>query len=308
VNLPKKVNLVEVGPRDGLQNILPFIDTDEKVALIDSLGAAGLRRIEVTSFVHPKAVPQMRDAADVLRRIHRYPGIKYCVLVPNLVGAKMALDSGVDEINVVISASESHNMKNLNRTVAQSLEEFNKISELCLQCKGIWLKATIATAFGCPYEGKIDPPRIKTMAKWLVESGAGEITLADTAGMGNPLLTEKIIRILRKTIKDTELSAHFHNNKGKGLVNTFAALLAGVTNIETAIGGLGGCPFIPESAGNVATEDLANLLSDMRIDTGIDLDAINHCAKTAIGMIKKYTVHENEGGNFDEKRFQDYRC
>ncbi|MDO8686162.1 MAG: hydroxymethylglutaryl-CoA lyase [Clostridiales bacterium] len=287
--LPEEVNVIEVGPRDGLQNIPEIIDTEDKIELVNSLSKTGLRRIEVTSFVHPKAVPQMKDAAVVLSRICKRREVRYCVLVPNETGAGLALDAGASELNAVISASESHNMLNIKRTIAQSLEEFKKISSLCKEHGIIWLKATIATAFGCPFEGKMDSSKIIEIASRLIQSGAMEIILADTAGMGNPVQVQMLIDDLRKVLGDTDLTVHFHNTRGNGMVNIFSALLAGVSNIETSIGGLGGCPFVPGAAGNVATEDLVNLMDDMGIKTGVHLKALIDCAKIVKRIVKTDT-------------------
>ncbi|MDO8686221.1 MAG: hydroxymethylglutaryl-CoA lyase, partial [Clostridiales bacterium] len=220
--LPVEVNIIEVGPRDGLQNISEFIDTERKVELINSLSETGLRRIEVTSFVHPKAMPQMRDAAAVISSIKKYQGVRYSVLVPNAVGAGLALDAGALELNAVISASESHNWSNTKRTIAQSLNEFEEINKLCMVQGKIWLRAIIATAFGCPFEGRINIYRVKEIALKLIQSGAREIVLADTTGMGNPVLVQKVIEELICVIGVTELTVHFHNNRGNGIVNIFA--------------------------------------------------------------------------------------
>ncbi|MDO8685682.1 MAG: hydroxymethylglutaryl-CoA lyase [Clostridiales bacterium] len=286
VILPVQVNIIEVGPRDGLQNISEFIDTEQKVELINALCETGLRRIEVTSFVHPKAIPQMRDAAAVLSHIRKYQGVRYCVLVPNAVGAGLALNAGASELNAVISASESHNWLNTKRTIAQSLNEFEKVNKLCMEHGNVWLRATIATAFGCPFEGRIDTSGVKEIALKLIQSGAREIVLADTTGMGNPVLVQQVIGELICVAGDVELAVHFHNNRGNGIVNTFSALLTGITNVETSIGGMGGCPFAPGAAGNVATEDLVNLLDDMEIKTGVNLEALIDCAKMAQQLVK----------------------
>jgi hydroxymethylglutaryl-CoA lyase len=283
----KNVVISEVGPRDGLQVVPCFIDTEDKIEWIDSLSLTGIRRIEATSFVRPDAVPQMKDASIVMSRIKRQSGVKYGALVPNLFGAERALDSGVDELNVVISASESHNMKNIRRTVAQSLDEFLKIGERCRAHGEVWLKATIATAFGCPYEGRIDSSRINEIALQLVAAGAREITLADTTGMGNPLLVKKIIDNLLGSSFCADLGVHFHNNRGNGIYNTMVAISSGVKHVETSAGGLGGCPFVPEASGNVSTEDLVKLLDNNGIETGIDLAAVRNCTAMIDKVIDK---------------------
>ena len=285
INLPNKVNIIEVGPRDGFQNIAEFIDTEKKIELINNLQKTGLKRIEVTSFISPKAVPQMRDASEVLKNISRSNSVRYSVLIPNLIGAEMALKSGAKELNMVISVSESHNLKNVGKRISQSLAEFEKIRDLCInEYKNIWLRVSLATVFGCPYEGKIPINKIKKIVEKLVSLGVNEIVLCDTAGMGNPLQVQDIIEKLQNTIVNTEITVHFHNTRGNGVVNVFSALLGGINNIESSIGGLGGCPFIPRASGNTATEDLVNLLDDMNIKTGIDINKLLEC----VSFVKEY--------------------
>ena len=287
MNLPKKINIIEVGPRDGLQNISKFIDTEIKIKLINKLAKTGLKKIEVTSFVNPKVLPQMKDAAEILKNISKEDSVRYSVLIPNIIGAKLALQSGAKELNMVISASESHNLKNVGKRISHSLEELEKIKNFCTtEYKSIRLRVSVATVFGCPFEGQIPIKKIKGIIERLVSLDVNEIILCDTSGMGNPLQVQNVIRNLQKILENTEITVHFHNTKGNGIVNTFSALTEGVSNVETSIGGLGGCPFIPRASGNVATEDLVNLLNDMKIETDIDLVKLIDCVKFVKRFIK----------------------
>lgn len=279
--MPKKVTIVEVGPRDGFQAKAEFIPTVKKIALVDALSDTGLKRIEVTSFVSPKAVPQLADALEVMQGIQRKAGVRYRVLVPNLVGAQRAVESGADGIDFVLSASESHNRNNVRRTVEESLKEFELVVDYCKKSRVSVISVSIATAFGCPFEGKIDEERVAVLAERLRELGATEIILADTTGMANPVGVMKLLDILNKKISIHEIAAHFHNTRGAGLANVLTALECGVTMIESSIGGLGGCPFAPGATGNIATEDLVNMLEEMGIKTGINLIKLIACAKLA---------------------------
>lgn len=278
MQFPEEVTIVEVGPRDGIQNIKKFIETKYKIGLINDLSETGLKRIEVTSFVHPKAIPQMKDAVEVLNGIQKRKEIRYCVLVPNKTGAKLALEAGAEELTFVVSASESHNKSNVRRTIEESLEEFAEINKLCVE-HDAWLRGSIATAFGCPFEGRVEPQKVRDLAEKLIEKGAKEINLCDTTGMGNPILVRQVLTEIQKVSNDINLAVHFHNTRGVGIANILTALSEGVSTVETSIGGLGGCPFAPGATGNVATEDLVNLLDDMGIKTGINLDKLIDCAK-----------------------------
>lgn len=277
MHFPQKATIVEVGPRDGIQNINKFIKTEDKINLINNLSETGLKRIEVTSFVHPKAIPQMKDAVEVYQQIKKKKDVRYCVLVPNETGARLALEAGVRELTFVLSASESHNQSNVRKTITESLKEFANIKKLCLEYDA-WLRGSIATAFGCPFEGVVKLQQVKDIAKELVDSGAREINLCDTTGMGNPVLVTRVLEGVSEVIGDLNLAVHFHNTRGAGIANILTALAHGVSTIETSIGGLGGCPFAPGATGNVATEDLVNLLTDMGIETGINLDSLINCA------------------------------
>ena len=283
-------------PRDGLQAESAFIPTDKKVALIDGLSSTGLSKIEATSFVHPKAVPQLADAAEVMKGIRRNKSVRYRVLVPNLVGAQRAVQSGVDEIVFVLSASEAHNLNNVRRTIKESIKEFESVADY-MQNSGCPVAVTIATAFGCPFEGKTTEEKVIELAGELVELGAEEIILADTTGMANPVNVMRLIEALGKRIPISKLAVHFHNTRGTASANVLSALECGITAFEGSVGGMGGCPFAPGATGNIATEDLVHMLGEMGIDTGIDLRALIACAQLAERIIgKKLPGHVMKAG------------
>jgi hydroxymethylglutaryl-CoA lyase len=281
VNLPDRVRIVEVGPRDGLQAIAEFIPTAKKIALIDALSRTGLSRIEATSFVHPKAVPQLADALEVMQGIRRRADVRYRALVPNLIGARRAVESGSEEIDFVLSVSETHNRSNVRKTIKESLKEFELVADYCQKKRVTDINVSIATAFGCPFEGKIAEERVAALAERLRELGASEIILADTTGMANPLGIMKLLEVLNRKMSIGEIAVHFHNTRGAGLANVLGALQCGVAIIEGSIGGLGGCPFAPGATGNVATEDMVNMLEEMGISTGVNLIDLIACAKLA---------------------------
>jgi len=280
MKLPSRVAIVEVGPRDGLQNIHHFVSTDDKVRLIDALSETGVATVEVTSFVHPKLVPQMADAEAVLRRIQRRPGVQFMGLVPNEKGAARALDSGVDVVNVVVSASESHNQENVRMSVAESLERISRIADLAREA-GKPMRADISTSFGCPFEGRVAPERVIAVARGLRDIGAERVTLCDTTGMANPLQVEQLVHRCIDELRGIELGVHFHNTRGAGPANVLAALQAGADIVAGSIGGLGGCPFAPGATGNVCTEDMVHMLEEMGVATGVDLRKLIRAAKLA---------------------------
>jgi hydroxymethylglutaryl-CoA lyase len=268
MKLPVSVEITEVGPRDGFQNIKSFIPTEYKIHIIEKLVDCGLKRIEITSFVHPKAVPQMADAADVLTRIkQKYPKLITCIaLAPNLFGAERAIASGADEITFVISASERHNLENTQQTIEQSLVAFASVCKI----KGpVLVRLSVATAFTCPFTGPVPAENVMNIIEAGVAAGADGIMLADTVGTANPLQIETLLQLLTPRFHDLVL--HIHDTHGMGLANVLTALTMGITRYETSIGGLGGCPFAPGAAGNIATEDLVNMCHQMNIETGIDL-------------------------------------
>jgi hydroxymethylglutaryl-CoA lyase len=271
-DLPRSISLREVGPRDGLQNEGP-VPTEAKVALIDGLSRTGVRRIEAVSFVHPRAIPAMADAAEVWAAVERNPDVRYSALVPNLKGAQRALDAGFREIEVVVSASDTHNRKNINRSTEESLGDIAEIVELA-HGSDATCEVIVSTAFGCPYEGDVPVERVVAVAGRAVESGADSLSYGDTTGMGTPGRVTRLVGQTRSALPDTELGLHFHNTRGTGLANVLAALQLGVRHYDASVGGLGGCPYAPGATGNVATEELVHMVEDMGIDTGVDLDAL----------------------------------
>jgi hydroxymethylglutaryl-CoA lyase len=277
------VRIREVGPRDGFQNEPEVIPTARKVELIDALARTGLRRLEVTSFVRADVIPQLADAAEVLAAIDVPEEVAVSVLIPNERGLDNALEhrAEIDEINVFLSASETHNRKNVNRSIAGSLAGLELVigraREAGLRCEGV-----ISTSFGCPYEGHVDPERVLDIAAALRDFGAQEIGFGDTTGMANPRQVREFFpRALGRLGQDVELTAHFHNTRGQGLANVLAALEGGVQSFESSFGELGGCPVPAGATGNIASEDLVSMLQEMGIQTGIDLDALLACARRA---------------------------
>jgi len=272
VNLPNRVTITEVGPRDGLQNEARILPLEQKVVLIDRLSRTGLTRVEAASFVSPKAIPQMADAA-VMVAIERVPGVTYIGLVPNERGTRDAIAAGVDEISVVVSASESHNRSNVNRSVDESLQAVTGIAELCRESSLPWA-GYVSTAFGCPYEGAVDPDAVLRVARHYAEAGAYAVALGDTIGVANPKQVGELVPRLMTAIPAAEVRLHFHDTYGRALANTLAAMEAGATQFDGSVGGLGGCPYAPGASGNAATEDMVSMLHAMGVETGIDLDAL----------------------------------
>ncbi len=270
--LPDRISIREVGPRDGLQNEAP-IPTEAKVALLDALAATGIRRIEAVSFVSPTAIPQMADAVQVWERIERHPDVRYSALVPNLRGALRALEAGFTEVEVVVSASDTHNRANLNRSTERSLDDITALLAV-MHGAGATCQVIVSTAWGCPYEGEVPVARVLSAADRAVADGADGISFGDTTGMATPGRVIALTGEFRAAHPDTPLNLHFHNTRGTGLANVFAALQLGVTDFDASVGGLGGCPYAPGASGNIATEELVYLAEDMGIDTGIDLDAM----------------------------------
>ncbi len=280
MNLPPSVSVVEVGPRDGFQMEVEFIPTDKKIELVNGLVAAGLRHFEVTSFVSPKAIPQMKDAAQVAAGVERVPGLYLTALVPNPRGAEAAAQAGLDALVVFVSASESHNRANVNRTIEESLEGFKEVARIAEQA-GKALRAAIPTSFGCPFEGEVEPAQVSRVIARLRDLGIQSFSLGDTTGMATPPVVDRLIRHLNQEHPGVELIAHFHNTRGIGLVNAYQALRLGVTKLESSVAGLGGCPFSPGASGNISTEDLVYLLREMGIETGVDLDKLIQVANRA---------------------------
>jgi hydroxymethylglutaryl-CoA lyase len=281
-NLPTTVRVREVGPRDGFQNEPEVIATADKVRLIGMLAASGLRRIEVTSFVRADVIPQLADAEEVLAAAERPEGVAYSVLIPNERGLDRALAQRerFDEVNLFLSATETHNRKNVNRSIAESLEGLERTiaraREEDLRCEGV-----ISVAFGCPYEGEVPPDRVFELAERLVGAGCEEIAFGDTTGMANPRQVGEFFAAARERLAGVERTAHFHNTRGQGLANVLAALEQGVDSFESAFGELGGCPVPPGSTGNISTEDLVSMLEEMGVATGVELPALIQASRAA---------------------------
>ncbi|MFM0648233.1 hydroxymethylglutaryl-CoA lyase [Paraburkholderia bryophila] len=263
----------EVAPRDGLQIEPTWVETADKIALIDALSTTGFTRIEAGSFVSPKAIPALRDGEAVFQQIARQPGVIYVALVPNLKGAERALASRADELNLVMSASQTHNRANMRMSCESSLAAFGDIVRQ-VKGSGVLLNASVATAFGCPFEGKIDEDRVIAIVDAYREMGIEGVTLADTTGMANPRQVARIVTRVLERLPAAALTLHFHNTRGLGLANVLAAYEAGARRFDAALGGLGGCPFAPGASGNICTEDLVNLCDEMGIPTGIDLEKL----------------------------------
>jgi hydroxymethylglutaryl-CoA lyase len=282
-DLPRQISVREVGPRDGLQNEDP-VPTQAKIELIDRLSGTGVQRIEAVSFVRPAAIPQMADADAVWQGISRVPSVRYSALVPNLRGAARALDSGLTEIEAVVSASDTHNRKNVNRGTAESLDDIAQIIALAHD-RGATCQVIISTAWGCPYEGDVPVERVVATASRALADGADNISFGDTTGMATPGRVQRLVGEFRSQHPAAELNLHFHNTRGTGLANTLAALQLGVADFDASVGGLGGCPYAPGATGNIATEELVHMVEDMGVDTGIDLAALIDAAADAERII-----------------------
>jgi hydroxymethylglutaryl-CoA lyase len=285
--LPSSVRIREVGPRDGFQNEPEIISTAEKIRLVDMLSGTGVERIEVTSFVRPEVIPQLSDAEEVLAGVQRRDGVAFSVLIPNERGLEraLALRDRFDEVNVFVSASETHNRKNVNRTIEESLNGLEQTlegaREAGLRCEGV-----ISVSFGCPYEGEVPPDRVFAIAERLAAAGCAEVGFGDTTGMANPRQVSEFFADARERLgSEVELTAHFHNTRGQGLANVLAALERGVDSFEASFGELGGCPVPPGATGNVATEDVVSMLHEMGMETGIDLSALVEASRAAQGVL-----------------------
>jgi hydroxymethylglutaryl-CoA lyase len=271
--MSQRVFIHDVVARDGFQIEPSWIPTEQKIEIIDLLSATGVAKIEATSFVSPKAVPNLRDAAEVMAGIRRNPAVTYVALVPNARGAERALAAKVDEIVLVVSASETHNRANVRRSVAESFAGFGEVLDV-LQGSGTGTVGAIATAFGCPFEGVVPEAQVIDCAARYVELGVRSITFGDTTGVANPRQVERLVGAVARRFPHLELTLHFHNTRGMGLANVVAGLAAGVVRFEGCLGGLGGCPFAPGATGNVCTEDVVHMLQCMGYDTGVDLDRL----------------------------------
>jgi isopropylmalate/homocitrate/citramalate synthase len=264
------VNIVEVGPRDGLQNEKVTIPTDAKIAYITALGDAGLRVIEAGAFVSPKWVPQMADSDEVYRNIPKDPGVEYPLLVPNMKGLDRAIDAGVKSIAIFTAASETFNQRNINMSIDGSFENYAPVAARARE-EGIRVRGYVSTAFGCPYEGEVPPEKVLEVCARLLDLGCYEVSVGDTIGVGTPLQVQGVIGILRQVIPAEKLAMHFHDTRGTALANTLAALEMGIATFDASSGGLGGCPYAPGASGNLATEDIVYMLDGMGIQTGVSL-------------------------------------
>jgi hydroxymethylglutaryl-CoA lyase len=273
MKLPPRVTICEVGTRDGFQIEPDFIPTELKVEVVNRLSDAGLPRIEVTSFVHPEAVPQLRDAEEVMAAIRRRPGTRYAALVPNEKGAVRAVDAGVDAIHTVVSASESHNLANVNMTIAESVAKLAAVMRIVERAR-VEVACGISTSFGCPFEGEVPVRRLEGVVRRLVDIGARAVGLADTTGVANPRQVGDVLEHLMPRFPGIEWTLHTHDTRALAIPNILAAMERGVTHFDSSIGGLGGCPFAPGASGNVCSEDLVHALHAMGVETGIDLDTL----------------------------------
>jgi hydroxymethylglutaryl-CoA lyase len=285
IGLPSAVSLREVGPRDGLQNEDP-IPTAGKIALLEALSGTGIGRIEAVSFVHPQAIPQMADADEVWAGTVRRPEIRYSALVPNLRGTERALAAGFAELEVVVSASDTHNRQNVRRSTAESLDDIAGLIEFG-HGRGASVEVIVATSFGCPYEGDLPVSQVVAVADRVVADGADRLAFGDTTGMATPTRVLALVDAVRSRHPDIPLLLHFHNTRGTALANVLAALQVGVTEYDASVGGLGGCPYAPGASGNLATEELVHMLEDMGIGTGVNLEALIEVAKFAERLVDK---------------------
>ena len=284
MRFPERVTICEVGPRDGLQNERVNVPTAGKIRLIEALAESGIRRMEATSFVSPKWIPNLADAGEVLAGVTRRAGVTYAALVPNLKGLERAEAAKVDEVVIFMSASESHNQKNINKSIAEALETYREVAARA-KGAGLRLKAALSTSFGCTYEGDVDPWAVVRTAEALVTLGADEMGLHDTTGMANPRQVYALVSRVAERIPVGKLSLHFHDTRGAGLANVLAGLQAGVTVYDGSVGGLGGCPYAKGATGNIATEDLVHMLHEMGVETGVDLEKLIECAKLAQELV-----------------------
>ncbi|MCY9693174.1 hydroxymethylglutaryl-CoA lyase [Paenibacillus alginolyticus] len=275
---PERVKVKEVGPRDGLQNESRFIPTENKIKWIDQLSLAGFDYIEVTSFVSSKWIPQLADAPELAKGIARFPGVTYAALVPNQRGLEQAIESGIDEIAVFMSASETHNRKNINKSIADTFPVLSMVTREALSA-GKTIRGYISTVFGCPYEGKVEIDHVIRVADKLFEMGIYELSLGDTIGVANPRQVESMLEVLLKRYPAERLALHYHDTRGAALANILVSMQMGITRFDSSVGGLGGCPYAPGASGNVAAEDMVYCLREMGIETGIDFDKLLTAAR-----------------------------
>ncbi len=282
--LPSHVDVYEVGPRDGLQNEMRTVSTEDKVRLIEALIAAGEKRIEVTSFVSPKWIPQLSDADALVKKLKRPSGVIFSALVPNLKGLARAIEAGLQEAAVFLSATETHSKKNINKTIAEAIAGAHDVAKAA-NAAGMRVRGYLSTVWGCPYEGPVDINRVVEICRKLADAGLYELSIGDTIGVGTPGQTALILEALLKYFKPSQLAMHLHDTRGSALANALVGLTAGVSTIDASIGGLGGCPYAPGAAGNLATEDLVFMLHGLKIDTGIQMEKLVEAGEIAQEVI-----------------------
>ena len=289
MNLPKRVKLVDVSPRDGLQNEPGVVSTQVKIELIDRLSDAGLPVIEATSFVSPKWVPQMADNAQVMAGIRRKPGVSYPVLVPNMKGLEAALAAGAPEVAVFGAATEAFSRRNTNCSIAESLERFAPVCKTALAA-GVKVRGYISVVLGCPFEGEVDPGVVAELAERLLGMGCYEVSLGDTIGVGTPNKTKRLIETVARRVPLEKLAGHYHDTDGQALANIFASLQTGMACFDCSVAGLGGCPYAPGATGNVATEDVLYMLEGLGIETGVDMSRLLQAAQFICGALGRPSV------------------
>ncbi len=301
MSIAKNVIVKEVGPRDGLQNEATIISTDDKVTWINQLAQTGLSYIEITSFVHPNWIPALADAVDVAKKIKRKKGVTYAALVPNRKGLERALEANIDEVSVFMSASDTHNQKNINRSMNDTFSILREVVDDAMKEKKT-TRAYISTVFGCPYEKKVPIDNVLRVTDTVFQMGVNELSLGDTIGVANPVQVEQILDVLLKRFPSEKLAMHFHDTRGLALVNVFTALKMGIKTFDSSVGGLGGCPYAPGASGNVPTEDLVYLLEQMGVNTGIQLNKLLTAASWIEKKLKKTLPSHNlqltKGSNF----------
>lgn len=276
--LPERIHIIEVGPRDGFQMESQFVPTELKIEVIAQLAESGIREIEVTSFVHPKVIPQMADAAEVLGGVRERSGVRWSVLIPNLKGAERALEIGVDELRLVVCATESYNQQNVGLTIDESAELFSRIQELA-GGRSVDTAVVFGVALGCPIEGKVPLDRLLGLTERFVRLGASSIGVSDSYGVANPIQIASTVRAVREVLGEVRFWLHLHNTRGMGMANALVAMEEGVDSFDTAFGGLGGTPIMKGASGNLATEDLVYMCTEMGLDTGVDLDALRRVSR-----------------------------
>ncbi|WP_020677778.1 hydroxymethylglutaryl-CoA lyase [Geopsychrobacter electrodiphilus] len=286
MRLPKRIKMVEVGPRDGLQNEAMIVPLEVKIALIDRLSQTGLAAIEGASFVSPKWMPQMADSLAVMQGIARLPGVSYPVLVPNLQGLEAAIEAGADEVAVFGAASESFSRKNINCSIAASFDRFGEVCEAARK-QGLRVRGYVSCALGCPYEGAVEPETVAWVAGRMMELGCYEISLGDTIGVGTPVKAQAMIDAVARKVQVERLAVHFHDTYGQALANILAVMQQGIAVIDSSVSGLGGCPYAPGASGNVASEDLLYMLKGLGIETGVDLQSLVEAGRYISGVLQR---------------------